>query len=192
MIEDEESLEYLYKEAWKKSQSKCSDIKECMASVDLNIVPTVPYYILPGSEEEWRWQQTYPKAQLVRFFSYFERITVSPLISQHRYHDDIWQWHFHQDSSIFYNTWYQDLNAHTAASSGDLEALIIIASRNLEDVKRKDQNGWTPLHEAARGGHIDVAAWLLERGLDMVRVSMSHSFSYLFLLSIILNKCWFV
>ena len=72
-----------------------------------------------------------------------------------------------------YNTWYQELNAHTAASSGDLEALIIIASRNLEDVKRKDQNGWTPLHEAARGGHVDVVAWLLERGLDKVRVVSS-------------------
>ena len=35
-------------------------------------------------------------------------------------------------------------------------------------MKRKDQNGWTPLHEAARGGHVDVVAWLLERGLDKV------------------------
>jgi ankyrin repeat protein len=60
------------------------------------------------------------------------------------------------------------LNAHTAASAGDLEALIIIASRNPEDVKRKDLNGWTPLHEAARGGHVEVVTWLLQRGLDMV------------------------
>ena len=67
-----------------------------------------------------------------------------------------------------YNTLYQDLNAHTAASAGDLEALIIIASRNPDDVKRKDQNGWSPLHEAARGGHVEVVKWLLQRGLDKV------------------------
>jgi hypothetical protein len=66
IAEDEESLEYLDKEAWKTSQSKCSDTKECMASVDLNIVPTVPHYIVPGSEEERRWRQTHPKAKLVR------------------------------------------------------------------------------------------------------------------------------
>ena len=81
IAEDEESLEYLYKEAWKKSQSKCSDTKECMAAVDLNVAPMVPHYILPGSEEERRWRQTHPKAKLVRVFvfSFYSTVTFSPL-----------------------------------------------------------------------------------------------------------------
>jgi len=96
-------------------------------------------------------------------------LPVSPLISQLASMTHA----FIKDNSVFSNTWYQDLNAHTAASAGDLEALIIIASRNLEDVKRKDSNGWTPLHEAARGGHVEVVTWLLQRGLDMVRALSS-------------------
>ena len=64
--EDEETLEYLYNEAWKKSQSRCSDSEECMARVDLNVAQTVPHYILPGSEEERRWRQAHPMAKLVR------------------------------------------------------------------------------------------------------------------------------
>ncbi|KAL7534919.1 hypothetical protein ACHAXR_006158 [Thalassiosira sp. AJA248-18] len=131
--EDEQSLEYLYEQAWKKLQSKCSDDEECQARVDLNIVKKVPHYIRPGSEEEMRWLQTHPKARL--------------------------------DTSKD-NDWVKSLNAHTAASTGDLDALIAIAVDNPDALKFKDGNGWNPLHEAVRGGHIDIVKFLLKSGLD--------------------------
>ena len=63
---DEESdLADLYERARKKLRTKCSDDGECKARVDLNVDHRVPHYIVPGSEEEWRWVQTHPKARLV-------------------------------------------------------------------------------------------------------------------------------
>ena len=69
MEENEESLAQLYEKAWKKLQTKCSDDEECKARVDLNVDRRVPHYIVPGSEEEWRWVQTHPKARVVSPFS---------------------------------------------------------------------------------------------------------------------------
>lgn len=133
--EDEESLEYLYKQAWKKLQTKCSDDEECQARVDLNVAEErrAPHYIVPGSEEERRWMQTHPKARL--------------------------------DLSKD-NDWVRGLNAHTAASSGDLDALLTIAKDNPDALHHKDNNGWNPLHEAVRGGHVGVVKYLLKNGLD--------------------------
>jgi len=34
------------------------------------------------------------------------------------------------------------------------------------DINAKNKNGWTPLHLAARDGHVYVARLLLERGAD--------------------------
>jgi len=131
--EDEQSLEYLYKQAWKKLQSKCSDDEECQGREDLNVVKKVPHYIIPGSEAEMRWLQTHPKARL--------------------------------DTSKD-NEWVKSLSAHTAASTGDLEALIAIAIDNPEALKHKDGNGWNPLHEAVRGGHVEIVKFLLKGGLE--------------------------
>lgn len=131
--EDEESLEYLYQQAWKRSQSRCVDDERCEGLVDLNAVKKAPHYIVPGSEEERRWLQTHPKA--------------------------------HLDTSKD-NEFAKGLSAHTAASSGDLDALIAIAVENPEALKYKDNNGWNPLHEAVRGGHIEIIKFLLKGGLD--------------------------
>jgi len=131
--DDEESLEYLYQKAWKKLQSDCSDDEECKARVDLNVAKKVPHYIVPGSEEEWRWLQTHQKARA--------------------------------DTSKD-NDWVKGLNAQTAASTGDLTAIIAIAAKNPEALKERDSNGWNPLHEAVRGGHLDIVKFLIKGGLD--------------------------
>jgi len=34
-------------------------------------------------------------------------------------------------------------------------------------VNAKDTNGWRPLHEGARGGHLDVVKYLVENGADV-------------------------
>lgn len=64
--EVEESLEYLYQQAWARRQLKCEDI-ECHSRLDLNVYEKAPHYIIPGSLEEGRWIQTHPKTRLVRF-----------------------------------------------------------------------------------------------------------------------------
>ena len=58
----------------------------------------------------------------------------------------------------------KSFNVHTAASSGDLDSLIAIAAKNPELLNKKDNNGWNALHEAVRGGHVDVVKYLIEKG----------------------------
>ncbi len=93
------------------------------------------------------------------------------------------------------------MNAHTAASSGDLDgksvqyalscfarqfthqemhgylmltlfyslAIMAIAAKSPEKLKQKDNNGWNPLHEAVRGGHLQVVKFLVkQQGMDKV------------------------
>jgi hypothetical protein len=56
--------------------------------------------------------------------------------------------------------------AHVAAQKGDLKYLTSEVSKEKDVVNKKDKNGWTPLHEGARGGHLDVVKYLIENGAD--------------------------
>lgn len=60
-----------------------------------------------------------------------------------------------------------NLSVHTAASTGDLEALIKIEESNPEAIHEVDANGWTALHEAVRSEHIEVIKYLLTKGSDI-------------------------
>jgi hypothetical protein len=51
-----------------------------------------------------------------------------------------------------------------AAASGNLEALKILAEADRAILFKRDQNGWRPLHEAARSGHVNVLEYLLKEG----------------------------
>ncbi|CAB9496506.1 repeat domain-containing protein 42 [Seminavis robusta] len=55
---------------------------------------------------------------------------------------------------------------HFAAQKGDLGAIKKHVHAAKESINAKDKNGWTPLHEAARGGHRDVVQYLVENGAD--------------------------
>lgn len=57
--------------------------------------------------------------------------------------------------------------AHDAARHGDIEGLKEVISIMEEYVNQKDSNGWTPLHEGARGGHQEVVAFLVESGANI-------------------------
>jgi len=50
--------------------------------------------------------------------------------------------------------WVKGLNVHTAASSGDMDALIAIAGKNIALLKKKDNNGWNSLHEAGKSAFV--------------------------------------
>lgn len=57
---------------------------------------------------------------------------------------------------------------HYAAATGDLDLLAKVAKKDRKALKKADQNGWQPIHEAARGGHTDAVKYLVEKhGVDV-------------------------
>ncbi len=57
--------------------------------------------------------------------------------------------------------------AHRAVQDGDTEGLYEIISEKAHLVHAKDENGWTPMHEAARTGSIEAVKLLVEKGADV-------------------------
>ena len=53
--------------------------------------------------------------------------------------------------------------AHAAAAAGDVEALERLAFDDKSQLDKTDANGWTPLHEACRSGHLQVVQLLVEK-----------------------------
>ena len=99
----------------------------------------MPPYILPGSEEEQRWIQNHPRATTTNA----------------------------EEKKKKANEYLSKLDVHFAAASGDLNLLKLIAAEDPKSLHRVDRNGWTGIHEAARGGHTEVLDYLLENGLDI-------------------------
>ena len=57
---------------------------------------------------------------------------------------------------------------HQAAAKGNLERIEEMLSVNsAEIIHSKDENQWQPIHEAARGGHLDVLKYLIDMGADI-------------------------
>jgi len=57
--------------------------------------------------------------------------------------------------------------AHKAAQEGDVEGLEEVLELLEDIVNKKDSNGWTPLHEGARGGYLKVVELLVENGANI-------------------------
>jgi len=57
--------------------------------------------------------------------------------------------------------------AHAAAQHGDLESLKELAVSNKRALRMKDSNGWEPLHESVRAGHLESVKFLLSQGSDV-------------------------
>ena len=53
---------------------------------------------------------------------------------------------------------------HTLAGDGKIDELRPLVEYNPRLATLPDDNGWTPFHEAARGGHLHVAKYLLKNG----------------------------
>ena len=56
---------------------------------------------------------------------------------------------------------YDTTSVHQAAILGDL---ISIKQFPMKDLTKADQNGWQPIHEAARAGNVEVLEYLVEEG----------------------------
>lgn len=57
--------------------------------------------------------------------------------------------------------------AHIAAQGGDIDTLKEEVKKKKELATAKDKNGWQPIHEGARGGHLDVVKYLVQNGADV-------------------------
>mmetsp|Transcript_22427 Transcript_22427/g.28300 ORF Transcript_22427/g.28300 Transcript_22427/m.28300 type:complete len:455 (-) Transcript_22427:139-1503(-) len=57
--------------------------------------------------------------------------------------------------------------AHHAVQEGNIKQLSKIISEKAYLVHAKDENGWTPMHEAARTGSVDAVKLLVENGADV-------------------------
>ena len=61
---------------------------------------------------------------------------------------------------------------HYASATGDMKQLgellrDFVPGEGEDIVNARDENGWMPLHEAARGGHLDVVKYLFANGADL-------------------------
>lgn len=75
------------------------------------------------------------------------------------------KWKPTESSDVSFTTGSTD--AHTAAAHGNVEKLKTIARDDPDQIHAKDINGWKPLHEGARGGHIEVVKLLVGYGSDI-------------------------
>lgn len=61
--------------------------------------------------------------------------------------------------------------AHLAAQGGDIETLKSEVEKKKGLVHARDGNGWLPIHEGARGGHLAVVKYLVENGANINAVT---------------------
>lgn len=142
--EEDLNLGLLYQQAWEKQQLECSkhdddDDDDCKLQIDFNMEEMIPPYIIPGSEEAKRWIQGHQHATLTNTKEREKKV----------------------------KEYLSELDANFAAAAGDLKLLKEIAKNDPKSLHRVDKNGWSPLTEAARGGHQEVLEWLLQEGANI-------------------------
>jgi prolyl 4-hydroxylase len=59
------------------------------------------------------------------------------------------------------------LTGHSAAAQNNLEVLTQLAAENHRALTAKDRNGWSPIHESVRGGHLEALDFLVNNGADV-------------------------
>ena len=58
-----------------------------------------------------------------------------------------------------------------AAKKGDSRVLLRLAKNVPSALNQRDENGWLPLHEVVRSGHMDALHVLLTKGIDINSVT---------------------
>jgi len=102
----------------------------------------LPLYLNPGTPEAVHWMKTHPD---------YKRPKEHRASEVKRREDT-----FATGSTL----------AHAAAQEGDVELLMKVIEEDNKQIHMKDKNGWTPLHEAARGGHDAAVELLVRHGAD--------------------------
>lgn len=62
------------------------------------------------------------------------------------------------------------LEPHIVAASGDVVKFVKLM-KNKENLTLKDQNGWEPIHEAARWGQLQILEILIVHGVNINQAS---------------------
>jgi prolyl 4-hydroxylase len=60
---------------------------------------------------------------------------------------------------------------HAAAAHGDIDSLMELAAEDKRALHLKDKNGWQPIHEAVRGGHLETVKYLVQQNADVNSVT---------------------
>jgi prolyl 4-hydroxylase len=73
--------------------------------------------------------------------------------------------HHHRSEKNMSQTGSTEL--HILAKAGDVKTLAEVVQQKTHLLNAQDSNGWTPLHEASRGGHKDVVELLVKHGAEL-------------------------
>jgi prolyl 4-hydroxylase len=139
-------------------------------------IPKLPHYIQEGTPEATRWQQMYAfqrddvvrgvvrlKIQIKKDWTLFETVfSLSHNISHLQTQAILDNPKKKQES-----TKAKEVTMHAAAANGDLERIKELAAKDRSLLFYVDENGWQPLHEAARAGQTLVVEYLLAEGADL-------------------------
>jgi len=99
----------------------------------------LPPYLVSGSEEEANWRMSHPESRKKGYAA---------------------------KKAKKFTTGSTEL--HYAAQKGDVDmAKQHIKDQGPKKVNAKDENGWTPLHEASRRGHFELIKLLVENGAQV-------------------------
>lgn len=119
-------------------------------------IPKFPNYIDEGTPEEMKWRQLYV------FLKTDPQAKRKETQVTHTKADD-------QGKGT---------NVHFVAATGRLELLRQLAHTDPTILHKPDDNGWQPIHEAARSGHTKVLEYLIEHGADVnARTNQGHGAS---------------
>ncbi|KAL9187333.1 hypothetical protein ACHAXT_001436 [Thalassiosira profunda] len=102
----------------------------------------LPPYIVDGSLEAFEWRRSHPEEEW----------------------EPRWAYEADEDEGTGSN------GAHYAAHVGDAETLLHIIENpqhRKDMIHEHDNNGWLPIHEAARGGHKEIVEVLLKHGVSI-------------------------
>jgi len=102
----------------------------------------LPPYIIDGSLEAFHWRRENPEEEW----------------------EPRWAYEAEEEEGTGSN------GAHYAAHTGNTETLLHIIENpqhRKDMIHEHDNNGWLPIHEAARGGHKEIIKILLEHGVDI-------------------------
>ena len=95
----------------------------------------MPIWILRGSPEEKKWLREHPPQRSVRRAKEAPAAAAAPL----------------------------EAVAH-AAATGDIDGMTQYAAHHNDILRQKDSNGWQPIHEAVRAGHVEAVELLVKNG----------------------------
>jgi len=104
----------------------------------LEHVDEVPSYLDPGEVNQWKQRFVYEEDT--------QKLKHTPKITSSQ---------------------PEGMTAHTAAALGRLDLLKKMKARDPSLLTKRDENGWQPMHEAARSGHLNVLEYLVENGGDV-------------------------